>query len=134
MRKVTQNQNRITKNHQIKVNREMQTVPIGREVMMTGERHLTKVIDERILLTFYNAMFEETTHCTSRGLGKEYFLHCVTIWQISQLGSCRRGNLENALVSPISKGGHRSVLCSTQLSLVSCWSTLANMVVRVGLL
>ena len=55
-------------------------------------------------------MFEETTHCTSRGLGKEYFLHCVTIWQISQLGSCQRGNLENALVSPISKGGHRSVL------------------------
>ena len=50
---------------QIKVNREMQTVPIGRKVMMTGERHLTKIVDERILLTFYNAMFEEMTHCTS---------------------------------------------------------------------
>ena len=67
----------------------------------------------------------------------EYFLHCVTIWQISQLGSCQRGNLENAQVSPISGGEGTSLLELVRtmrgwLS-VSCWSTLANMVVRVGL-
>ena len=43
----------------------------------------------------------------------EYFLHCVTIWQISQLGSCQRGNLENAQVSPISGEGHISARASS---------------------
>ena len=66
----------------------------------------------------------------------EYFHHCVTIWQISQLGSCQRGNLENAQVSPISRGEGTSLLelvHTMLLQRVSCWSTLANMVVRVGL-
>ena len=92
-----------------------------RKVMMTGEKHLTRVVDDRILLTFYN-VWGDTLH-NWVGWGKvrgEYFLHCVTIWQISQLGSSQRGNLENAQVSPISKGGHRAVLklmykvCSSQ--------------------
>ena len=63
-----------------------------------------KVVDDRILLTFYN-VWRDTLH-NWVGWGKvrgEYFLHCVTIWQISQLGSSQRGNLENAQVSPISK-------------------------------
>ena len=65
-----------------------------------------------ILFTFYS--FEEA-HFTRVGWGNEdaeYFLHCVTIWQISQLGSSRRGNLENAQVSPISKGGRTHLSCS----------------------
>ena len=49
----------------------------------------------------------------------EYFLHCVTIWQISQLGSCQRGNLENAQVSPISKGGH--ICAEADTMLCSCY-------------
>ena len=49
-------------------------------------------------------------HSSGTMMQAEYFLHCVTIWQISQLGSCQRGNLENAQVSPISRGEGTSLL------------------------
>ena len=53
-------------------------------------------------------------HHSGTMMQAEYFLHCVTIWQISQLGSCQRGNLENAQVSPIS-GEEGTTLLELQL-------------------
>ena len=53
--------------------------------------------------------FPRRGRCVRQGVD---FLHCVTIWQIRGLQSRSGlgGNLENAQVSPISKGGDNSAV------------------------